>query len=347
MSEPSEPGSGHEVVEDDALFQDILFGLFGYQAFMVALELDLFSALAKTPLAVAALAEQLGLARNSAEALVMVCLSLKLLQRTDELLTLTKKSEVYLLPDSPLYIGDFLKNVAIRQSESTSYPCVRAALRGEASHLQKSEALFESHEKEAERAQRFAHSMHGHSMASAMQWPSKVDLGDVRHMVDVGGGSGAHAIGAALHWPQLTVSVLELPALTPVVGHYAAAYGVADRVRAVARDFWHDPLPPGDLHFFGDIFHDWPNDKAAALMRKSFDALRPGGRLIIHEILYHDDRAGPLAAAGLSVAMLVWFEGKQRSGSEYEGMLRSVGFRDIEAQPVFGYWSIVTAHKLG
>jgi hypothetical protein len=62
-------------------------------------------------------------------------------------------------------------------------------------------------------------------------------------------------------------------------------------------------------------------------------------------LLLHDDRPGPTAVAGYSVAMLLWTDGKQYSGSELAAMLVEAGFTDVEVIPTFGYWGIVTGRK--
>ncbi|KVN11075.1 hypothetical protein WT08_14330 [Burkholderia sp. MSMB1552] len=49
---------------------------------------------------------------------------------------------------------------------------------------------------------------------------------------------------------------------------------------------WRDPFPAADLHFYSNIFHGWPADRNAVLVRKSFDALPCGGRIVLHEVLY-------------------------------------------------------------
>jgi len=43
--------------------------------------------------------------------------------------------------------------------------------------------------------------------------------------------------------------------------------------------------------------------------------------------------------------MMGWTEGESYSGLELSGMLKGVGFHDIEARPTFGYYSIVTGRK--
>jgi hypothetical protein len=43
--------------------------------------------------------------------------------------------------------------------------------------------------------------------------------------------------------------------------------------------------------------------------------------------------------------MLAAMPGQQYSGRELRGMLTEVGFKDVESEPTFGYWSIVTGRK--
>ena len=71
-----------------------------------------------------------------------------------------------------------------------------------------------------------------------------------------------------------------------------------------------------------------------------------GGRIIIHEMLYNDDKTGPFPVAAFNIVMLLWTtEGQQYSGRELSAMLTEAGFTDIEVKPTFGYWSIVTGRK--
>ena len=106
-----------------------------------------------------------------------------------------------------------------------------------------------------------------------------------------------------------------------------------------------DPSPAVDLHFYGQIYHDWPPEKCQFLTRKSFESLESGGRIVLHEKLLNDEKTGPFAIAAFSIAMLLWTEGEQYSGRELSTMLAEVGFIDIEVKPTWGYWSIVTGRK--
>ncbi len=108
---------------------------------------------------------------------------------------------------------------------------------------------------------------------------------------------------------------------------------------------WKDPFPRADLHFYSYIYHDWPPEKCRFLTQKSFDSLERGGRIIVHEMLYNDEKTGPFPIAAFSVIMLGWTEGEQYSGSELSAMLTEAGFTDIQAKPTFSYYSIVTGRK--
>ena len=71
----------------------------------------------------------------------------------------------------------------------------------------------------------------------------------------------------------------------------------------------------------------------------------PGGRIVVHEMLFNDERTGPFSVAAFNVDMLVAMPGQQYSGKEISTMLGDAGFCDVEIKPTFGYWSIVVGRK--
>jgi O-methyltransferase domain len=94
------------------------------------------------------------------------------------------------------------------------------------------------------------------------------------------------------------------------------------------------------------IYHDWALEKCRILTRKSFESLGSGGRIITHEMLYHDEKTGPFPVAAFNIDMPLWLEGtEQYSGCESFAMLTEAGFTGIEVKPTFGYWSIVTGRR--
>jgi hypothetical protein len=130
-----------------------------------------------------------------------------------------------------------------------------------------------------------------------------------------------------------------------VADEFIARYDLQGHVRTQAGDMWSDPFPSADVHFYSNVYHDWPPEKGRLLAQKSFESLELGGRLVIHEMLYDDDKTGPLTVAAANMVMLSAVEGQQYSGRDLCAMLAEAGFVDLEVKPTCGYWSIVTPRK--
>jgi cyclopropane fatty-acyl-phospholipid synthase-like methyltransferase len=187
--------------------------------------------------------------------------------------------------------------------------------------------------------------MHSISMTLAHAWPNIANLSSSRLMLDIGGGSGAHSIGAVLASPDLQAMVLDLQPICEVAQEFIAKYGLQERIGTRVADMWKDPFPGADLHFYSNIYHDWPLERCNFLTEKSFESLEPGGRLIIHDVLYNDEKTGPFAPAAYSMLMMGWTEGKSYSALEMSQMLDRAGFKEIRSHPTFGYYSIVSGIK--
>src|SRR5262249_9694348 len=156
---------------------------------------------------------------------------------------------------------------------------------------------------------------------------------------------GAHSIGALKEWSELRAIIFDQPLICKIAAELAEQYGLAGRVFTQPGDFFVDGFPPADLHFYGMIFHDWPPERCLQFAQKSFASLPTGGRIIVHEMLFNDDRTGPFHVAAMNVTMLESMPGQQYSGREITQMLQEAGFTNFEVKPTFGYWSIVTGVK--
>jgi SAM-dependent methyltransferase len=327
--------------------RDVLFGISGYPAVLVAHELKLYALLAEQPRTLPEVCDALGIRPRPAEALVSVSASLGLLEESGGRYSLSAVAEDYLLESSPTYFGGYF-DMMIRNYAMYSFESLKAAVLTDAPQFYGGEDVFRSHQERDDRVRTYTRAMHGVSMAAALAWPEHVDLSGHRRMLDVAGGSGAHAIGAAQRWPDLEVVVFELAPVCSLAEEFIAQHGLQGRVRTQAGDMWEDPFPPADLHFYSQIYHDWPPERCQFLTRKSFDSLAPGGLLIIHEMLYNDRKTGPFATAAMNMNMLLQYEAaRQYSGQELATMLAEAGLADIQVMPTFGYYSIVVGQKPG
>lgn len=330
--------------EDDRPLWDIIFSMVVGPAVLVAYDLKLFPLLGKSPLTLSEVCTSLGITPRPAEILLALCASAGLVELGAGRYRLTPLAEDYLLEESPTFFGGYL-DLKIKNQALYTHESLKQAVMSDSARVYGGQGLFETHDNRDDLAAGFTRAMHSTSMAPALSWPDLVDLSANRLLLDIGGGSGAHAIGAARRWPNLRAIIFERPNVCAVSGEYIAQYGLGERIRTTCADMWTDPFPAADIHFFSMIYHDWPPDKCRFLTRKSFESLEPGGRVIIHEILYNDDKTGPFAAAAFSVSMLLMTPGRQYSGKELTKMLAEAGFTDLEVKPAFGYWSLVTGRK--
>ncbi len=332
---------------DDRLMRDVVFGISGYPAVLVAHELKLYSLLAERPRTIPEVCDALSIKPRPAAALVSVSAALGLLKESDGRYSLSAMAEDYLLESSPTYFGGYF-DMMIRNYSMYSFESLKAAVLMDAPQLYGGEEAFRSHQERDDRVRTYTRAMHSTSMAAALAWPEHIDLSRYRRMLDVAGGSGAHGIGAAQRWTNLEVVVLELAPVCSLAEEFIAQHGLQGRVRTQAGNMWEDPFPPADLHFYSQIYHDWPPERCHLLTRKSFDSLEPGGLLIIHEMLYDDRKTGPFATAAMNINMLLQYEaGRQYSGQEFATMLTEVGFAGTQVLPTFGYYSIVVSRKPG
>lgn len=330
---------------DERRLWDIIAGTAAYRGLLVAHDLKLFSVLAEHPRTLAEVCNELNIDRRPAEALLAVLVSIGLVQVEEEDYSLTSLAEDYLLESSPTYFGGLLDMMIASDSVMSSFESLKKAVLTNSPQLLDSGKLFKSHEEQAARAHAFTYGMHGHSIAPALGWPEVIDLSGYSLLLDIGGGSGAHAIGATLKWPHLQAVVLDLLPVCDVAQEFVARYGLQGRIETYMGDMWSEPFPAADLHFYSNIYHDWPPEQGRFLTHKSFESLPSGGRIIIHEMLFDDQKTGPLAAAGFNIGLLMSIKGQQYSGHELSVMLTKAGFTDIEVKPSYGYWSIVTGRK--
>ena len=155
-------------------------------------------------------------------------------------------------------------------------------------------------------------------------------LTEVRHLVDIGGASGPFCVAALEATPGLRATVFELPEVGPYVADTVERYGLQGRLDFAAGDFHQDEFPPTECVAFGYVLSGWTDEIGLELLRKAYRACADGGRVLIMDRLFEDDRRGPLPTAVMNLSMHVEAKGRHRTAAEYIGLLESAGFVDCE-----------------
>jgi SAM-dependent methyltransferase len=118
------------------------------------------------------------------------------------------------------------------------------------------------------------------------------------------------------------------------------------KIGVVAGDVFKDSLPGGyDVHFLSHVLHDWDLPAVRTILKNSYDNLKPGGVLIVHDAHINKAKTGPLSVAEYSVLLMVLSEGKCYSVGEMLELLKEAGFCNFEYKPTILNRSIIIARK--
>ena len=261
--------------------------------------------------------------------LLEACASLGLLEKRGDEYVNTPVADEYLRRSSPHTLAGY-----ILYSNEALYPMwahLEDAVREGTPRWRQTFGLeggIFSHFFQTEQAKRdFLMGMHGFGMLSSPKVAAAFDLSRFHHLVDLGGATGHLALAARERYPNLRVTLFDLPTVIEF-----ARERVGNEIELVAGDFFVDNLPPADLYAVGRILHDWSDEKIRRLLAKIYAALPAGGALLIAERLLKEDRSGPVATHMQSLNMLVCTEGRERTLSEYTALLRDAGFGEVAAQ---------------
>ena len=135
-----------------------------------------------------------------------------------------------------------------------------------------------------------------------------LDLPDDRplRVIDVGGCHAAYSLALARRHPLITAVVFELPAVAPFAREIIAQAGLADRAIVQEGDFQREGLGAGyDVALVFGVLNGEPPEGRPALIRKVYECLEPGGRIVLRDFVLDDDRAGPPEATLFALQMLL------------------------------------------
>jgi ubiquinone/menaquinone biosynthesis C-methylase UbiE len=166
-------------------------------------------------------------------------------------------------------------------------------------------------------------------------------------VLDLAAGSGVWGIALAQPNPKTTVTAVDWKEVLEVTKRIAARFEVAKQFNYIAGDINTIDFGRGyDLATLGHILHSEGEARGKTLIRKTFDALAPGGTIAIAEFLVNDARTGPPMGLIFAVNMLVnTDEGDTFSFGEISRWLREAGFEDLRTLDAPGPSPLILATK--
>jgi hypothetical protein len=322
-------------------------GFWGPKVLLSAVELGLFTELAKGPLDAAAIQSRLGLHPRSTRDFLDTLVGLGMLERHGDRYGNTPETDFFLDRGKPSYTGGMLEMANARLYRF--WGDLTAALKtGEPQNECKTGAAnpFDALYSDPARLRQFLQGMTGISLGTARAIAQKFPWKDYKTFIDIGCAQGALPVQVALAHPHLMGGGFDLPVVGPIFQDYVASFQLTPRLRFHAGNFMSEAMPSADVLVMGHILHDWDLEQKRMLIAKAHAALPTGGALLIYEALIDNDRRQNVFGLLMSLNMLI----ETRGGFDYTGAdcqtwLRDAGFRQTRVEHLIGPDSMVIGVK--
>ena len=343
---PSGQVSPAEVSPDHIL--NVAFSFAASKAVLSAVELGVFTRLAGGgPQTMEELRLALGLHPRSARDFFDTLVALRFLERDDAgRYANTPAADLYLDRGKPTYLGGMLEMSNARLYKFWGNLTQGLKTGEPQNELRDEPDLFDRLYADPDLLRNFLAAMTGLSRTAGRAIAEKFDWTQYRTFVDVGCAQGAVPVEVALRHAHLRGGGFDLPQVRPVFDDFIRANDLSDRLAFYPGDMFKEPLPSADVLIMGHILHDWGMEAKRELLRKAYEALPPGGALIVHDAMIDDERRYNVGGLLMSLNMLI----ETRHGFDYTGAdcrqwFEEAGFRAVRQEHLGGADSMVVGVK--
>lgn len=305
---------------------------------LTAVELDLFAPLLNGPRSAAEIAAERNTHPPSTARVLDALASLDVLRKDGGRYTLHEDVRPFLDPAGPGYQGDILRHsLHLWDSWSQLTECVRSG----------GPAPRNPDRDEAATRRAFICGMANIARGSALELANAVDFTDDRRLLDVGGGPGTYALTLAEAYADLRATIFDFPEVLTIAREQIAAHGLEDRVSVQPGNALEDAYGKDyDTVLMSNLIHAFGAGEIRAAFRLAFDALRPGGRLLVKDFLVDESRTRPVFSALFGINMLVNTpHGDVYTRDELDGWLAEAGFGSVSALDLARNSTVLIAMK--
>jgi SAM-dependent methyltransferase len=322
------------------------FGFFASKTFLSAVELGLFTELARAPLDCDSLRQRLQLHPRAARDFFDALVALGWLERNDGIYSNMPAVSLYLDRNKATYLGGIFEMASARlfrywasltEALRTGQPQNEVKHGGDPfKHLYADPQALEG----------FLKAMSSISIGPSLAIAAKFPWQNYRTFIDIGCAQGASPVHIARLHAHLTGGGFDLPQVRPVFERYVTDNGLSDRLGFYPGSFFEAPLPSADVLTMGHILHDWNLEQKQLLLAKAYAALPVGGALIVYESLIDDARRENAAGLLMSLNMLIETHGGfDYTGQECMQWMRAAGFSETRVEHLVGPTSMVVGIK--
>jgi hypothetical protein len=189
----------------------------------------------------------------------------------------------------------------------------------------------------------FDQAMSAYTSQTAAQVATAYPFHDSAVVVDVGGGRGTLISTILTHHAQLRGIIYDLPATVEVARNVLESRGLLSRCQVLGCDFFEAIPKGGDVYILQHVIHDWDDEHATKILRKCQQAMPPGSKLLLVEMVIPTGNE-PFLGKFLDLGVLMMESGaRERTELEYRDLLSRAGFHVSSIIPLPSPDSVIEA----
>jgi SAM-dependent methyltransferase len=294
------------------------------QTLLTANRIGLFALLAQGPLSAAVIADRLGTAPRYTELFLRACVGLGLLDLDDTGFRNALRSETFLVPGKPTYLGDAL---GYSDDLYSVWGQLEVTLRTGTPALAPESYLGQ----DRDQTRHFVRGMHNRALAIGRELLSLVDLTGCARLLDIGGGPGTYSALFAQRYPGLKATVLDLPDVVAIASEILVELGMAGSVDVLPGDYHETPFPEGqDVVLISGVFHRETPTMCRSLIARAEASLASGGHLLVSDVFTDAGGVLPPFATLFGInMMLTAADGGVHCAAEVADWMNHAGLIDV------------------
>lgn len=168
----------------------------------------------------------------------------------------------------------------------------------------------------------------GVSGAVIQEITSSYDFSPYSKIVDLGGGNGALMFGVLNSSLKSKGIVFDEPYVIEQTEKSIPA-DLKDRCSVSGGSFFEEVPAGADLYMTKWVLHDWNDEEVVDILKVTERAMGPGSKLLIIEAVIPDEINVPHASKLLDLNVFAMSPGKERTESEFKGLLEKAGLKHI------------------
>jgi SAM-dependent methyltransferase len=301
----------------------------GSKALLVALHFDLFSWLERGYDTPRSLSLKLSLDSEALRTLLNAISALGYLRRRGERYENAPLARKFLVAHSPLYKGNNLK---YQEQTWDAWSDLRHVVK-----TGKPRRSLQQWLRKETFTQDYIKAMHDISREPARELAGKLDWRGVERFMDVGSGPGAYSAAFVERSPKTEGTLFDLPDSLQIARTFLKRHPRRDRFVFRPGNYHQDGFGRDDfdLILLSHVTHNENPATNLKLLRNAHRALRPRGKVVIHDFVLDPAGGAPKFSALFALHMLVFTGvGNVYTLKEYSGWMRQAGFKNIRRIPI-------------